>query len=94
MSTFKLTRADAYAIGTLVEWIGGNKLIRFSTDGGVTIRTGTLRHIVVSPDNFAFIGGDEDIRDGHVRITTGGWDITVPFMDAVRMVQDGMMATV
>lgn len=87
-----LTISQAFAVGDLVTWVTAKKKVRFSRDGGATILTGTLRHIVRSPDNYGFLGHGEDIRDGYVRITLDtGLDIAVPVPELMEMVSETLI---
>jgi hypothetical protein len=64
-----LTQGDAVVLGELLAATYAGKKVRYTLDGGDTIFTGVLRHVVTSPDNFGFLRNDEDVRNGYVRIT-------------------------
>ena len=87
-----LTSAFAFALGDLLNWVTQKRKVHYTTDEGRTILTGTLRHIVRSPDDFNFFG-DGDIRDGHVRITlTSGVETTLGVTQIVGLIGDGAFA--
>jgi hypothetical protein len=94
MKTRTLTIGDAITIGTMVNmWHAGNR-VRFSTDDGATITTGTVRHIVRSETDYTFLGSGDDIRDGWLRITTvGGWDIALAVPTVIDLIRDGLFVT-
>lgn len=51
---------------------------------------GTARHIVKSPENYGFLSRDEDVRDGHLRITAqSGFDLTLPVSELMEQAARG-----
>ena len=75
---------DAAARGARVRWLASD---------GYTILEGTARHIVQSPDNFGFLGGDQDVRDGYLRITSvTGMEHAVPVRRLMALVDGGGFA--
>jgi hypothetical protein len=85
-----LTAAVAFALGDLLNWITQKRKVHYTLDGGRTIRTGTLRHVVVGPDNFSFLGRDTDIRDAYVRITlTSGVEATLGVSQIIELMDLG-----
>lgn len=90
-TTGVVTLADAIALGTLAEWVTQGRTITWAIDGDVTrLMTGVARHFVTGPDNFAFIGSREDVRDAYIRISAGmEWTISV--REAMTMLADGLL---
>lgn len=84
-----LDQTRALVLGQLLTWVAKNQKVRYSIDGGTTLLTGTLRHIVVSPDDYNFLRSDQDVRDGYVRIT-GKFDTALPVEALVDLVRDGL----
>lgn len=86
-----LTSAFAFLLGDLLNWVTQKQKVAYSTDNGATIRTGTLRHLVVGPDNFNFSGHrDADVRDSWVRITTDtGVEDALPVTQIVELMSLG-----
>lgn len=86
-----LNLSDAIALGLLAEWVTNGRKVTWAVNGDVTrLMTGTARHFVKGPDNFAFITHTDDIRDAHVRISAGmEWTISV--REAIAMMGDGLM---
>jgi hypothetical protein len=59
-----------------------------------SLMTGTVRHFVIGPDDFNFIGSDVDIRKAWVRITTTtGFETALPLVLLARMTQVGCVRT-
>ena len=90
-TTGVVTLADAIALGTLADWVTNNRKVTWAIDGDVTrLMTGVARHFVTGPDNFAFIGHREDVRDAYIRISAGmEWTISV--REALALMADGLM---
>lgn len=75
---------EAASRGAKVRWLG---------DDHHTIHEGTARHIVQSPENFGFIGADQDVRDAYLRITSvTGMEYAVPIRRLMHLVQIGGFA--
>lgn len=75
---------DAASRGAKVRWLG---------DDSHTIREGTARHIVQSPENFGFIRSDQDVRDAYLRITSvTGMEYAVPIRRLMYLVEMGGFA--
>ena len=75
---------DAASRGAKVRWLG---------DDDYTIHEGTARHIVQSPENFGFIGADQDVRDAYLRITSvTGMEYAVPIRRLMHLVDIGGFA--
>jgi hypothetical protein len=61
------------ALATLFEWLAEGA--RVDRADGDDLVSGTLRHLVTSPDDYAFPRASQDIRTAYVRVTlTGGMD--------------------
>jgi len=84
-----LSQTRALVLGQLLVWIASGQKVRYSVDGGTTLLTGTLRHVVVSPSDFNFQRAGEDVRDGYVRIT-GTFDSALPVEAIVDLILDGL----
>lgn len=95
-TTGPLTVGFALRLGDLLNWVSQKRLVHYTTDGGSTVLTGTLRHIVRSPDNYGFIDHDTDVRDAFVRITlrTSGLDTALPVHRVVGLIEDGAFGPV
>ena len=79
------TVLDAASRGAKVRWI--------SHVDGETILSGTARHIVKGAEDWGFIGGDQDVRDAFLRITSvTGWDHAVPVRYLMELVRAGGFA--
>jgi hypothetical protein len=93
MSTHPVLRAfDAIKLGELLQAVNKEKHVRWSTVDTDRIREGTLRHVVVSPDNYNFQRYDEDVRDGYIRITqTTGFETTLPVMEALDLYRNTLL---
>lgn len=75
---------DAAARSAKVRWLG---------DDSYTIHEGTARHIVQSPENFGFIGSDQDVRDAYLRITSlTGMEYAVSVRRLMSLVEMGGFA--
>ena len=89
-----LTAAFAFALGDLLNWVTQKRKVHYTTDEGRTILTGTLRHIVKSPDDYGFFGSG-DIRDGYIRITlTSGAEAALGVTQIVALIGDGAFGPV
>ena len=67
--------------------------VRWLADDGHTIREGTARHIVQSPENFGFIRDDQDVRDAYLRITSStGMEYAVSIKRLMYLVEMGGFA--
>jgi len=84
-----LNQTRALVLGQLLTWVAKNQKVRYSIDGGTTLLVGTLRHLVVSPDDYNFLRSDEDVRDGYVRITSSH-DRAYPVEALIDLVLDGL----
>jgi len=62
-----LTTADALAIATILDAAHSGRRVSWLVSGGHVI-TGVARHIV-RDDSFNFLRGDEDVRDGYLRVS-------------------------
>lgn len=89
-TTRPLTQGEAIILGELLTAVRAGKKVTYSLDGGHTILTGVLRHVVVSPDNFAFLLNDGDVRDGYIRITgiKGPSESALPVSQIVDLIRD------
>ena len=67
-----LTAADALAIATILDAAHNGRRVRWLarglTAGDHHVVTGVARHIV-RDDSFNFLRGDEDVRDGYLRVS-------------------------
>lgn len=84
-----LDQTRALVLGQLLTWVAMNQKVRYSIDGGTTLLTGTLRHVVVSPEDYSFLRSGQDVRDGYVRIT-GKFDTALPVEALIDLVRDGL----
>jgi hypothetical protein len=88
----RLTQSDVLALAELLAAVNKEGHVRW-LDEDANIREGTLRHVVVSPQNYGFLRNDADVRDGYVRITTAsGFEMTMAVPGMVDMVQRHTMA--
>lgn len=54
---------------------------------------GTARHIVKSPDDYGFLPGNLDVRDGYLRITTKtGMETAINVLSLAQMHSEGRFA--
>lgn len=90
MSNETLTLSDAVALGLLADWVSKGRKVRWSTDEGVTIRSGVLRHFVVGPGDFSFPRFDSDLRDQFVRITDWGTEHVLSVREIAKLLGDTM----
>lgn len=87
-----LTASDVIVLAEIVGAASQSASVVFATDDGEIVR-GTARHIVVSPDNFGFVGSDTDIRDGYLRTTMeSGLERTDKVSDLMDMRRAGTFA--
>lgn len=87
-----LTYPRAVALGEVLVAVADGRHVRWSPEDTDLIYEGILRHVVVSPDNYAFQRHGEDVREGVIRITTTqGMDTTVPVETAVDLYQLTLM---
>jgi hypothetical protein len=94
-TTTPLTVGFALRLGDLLNWVAQSRAVHYTADGGATILTGTLRHVVRSPDDYSFLGRGQDVRDAYVRITlTSGLDTALPVTQVVGLIEDGAFAPV
>lgn len=94
-TTIPLTVGFALRLGDLLNWTAQGRVVHYTTDEGRTILTGTLRHVVRSPDDYCFIGSGTDVRDAFVRVTlTSGFDTALPVTQVVGLIEDGAFAPV
>lgn len=61
---------QVFQLHTIVDAASRSAKVRWLGDDSYTIHEGTARHIVQSPENFGFIGSDQDVRDAYLRITS------------------------
>ena len=61
-----LTTADALAVATILDAV--RRGARVSWLVGDHVNSGVVRHIVEG-DSFNFLRGDEDVRDGYLRVS-------------------------
>lgn len=89
-----LTQGEAIALGELLTAVRAGKKVTYSLDGGDTIFQGVLRHVVVSPTNFAFLLNDGDVRDGFVRITgiSGPSESALAIPAILDLIREGLFA--
>jgi hypothetical protein len=93
-TTTPLTVGFALRLGDLLNWVAQGRVVHFVTEGS-DIRTGTLRHVVRSEDDYCFLGRGQDVRDAYVRITlTSGFDVALPVTQVVGLIEDGAFAPV
>lgn len=90
--TRTLTHGYALQLGKLLNWINDGKKVRYSLDGGDTIHTGILRHVVAGREQWGFPGNNVEIRDQWVRITgvTGPFDCAYPVDQIVTLMQNDL----
>jgi len=94
-TTTPLTVGFALRLGDLLNWVAQGRVVHYTTDNAATILTGTLRHVVRSPDDYSFIVGGTDVRDAFVRVTlTSGLDTALPVTRVVELIEDGAFAPV
>jgi hypothetical protein len=93
MSTHPVLRAfDAIKLGELLQAVNKEKHVRWWPVDTDRIYEGTLRHVVVSPDNYNFLRYDEDVRDGYIRITqTTGFETTLSVMEALDLYRNTLL---
>jgi hypothetical protein len=84
-----LSQTRALVLGQLLVWIASGQKVRYSVDGGTTLLTGVLRHVVVGPTDFNFQRAGADVRDGYVRITST-FDSALPIEAIVDLMLDGL----
>lgn len=85
--------SQIFHLYAIVDAASRNAKVRWLGDDGYTIHEGTARHIVQSPDNFGFIGSDQDVRDAYLRITsTTGMEHAVSVRRLMNLVEMGGFA--
>jgi len=86
-----LTQGDAIVLGQLLSWIQAGRKVRYSLDGGETIREGVLRHVVAGPEphEWGFLRNDRDVRTGWVRITDT-FESALPVTQIMQLIADQM----
>lgn len=86
-----LTTHKVSILSTIVQAAMTGAKVTFIAPGDIVkIRTGTVRHIVKSTDDWAFPSGDYDVRDCALRITeTSGLDVAYPVRDLMDVVERG-----
>lgn len=67
--------------GSKVRWL----------DDREQLREGVARHLVQSPTNWGFFNGD-DVRDAHLRVTSLGFDLTMPVTRVMELIDRGEFA--
>lgn len=85
-----LTVSDAIALGQILDIASRGARVRWTTDGGETIREGVARHIVAGPEphEWNFLSANADVRDGYLRITTStGLDVAIPVLEVVELMR-------
>jgi hypothetical protein len=84
-----LTQGDALILGELLIWVREGRKVRYSTDGGETIRQGVLRHVVAGPQphEWGFLRNDRDVRTGWVRITDT-FESALPVSQILELIRD------
>jgi hypothetical protein len=89
MSDQPLTENDAMNLSMIIAAARKGAKVAWVSDGGDSLY-GHARHIVKSPDNFGFLNGDEDVRDGYLRITMkSGFERTISVRELMSMVALG-----
>jgi hypothetical protein len=92
-ATGPITISQIFQLFTIVDAASRSAKVRWLGDDSYTIHEGTARHIVQSPENFGFIGGDQDVRDAYLRITSvTGMEYAVPVKRLMSLVEIGGFA--
>lgn len=88
-----ITIPQIFQLHTIVDAASRNARVRWLGDDSHTIHEGTARHIVQSPDNFGFIGSDQDVRDAYLRITSlTGMEYAVSVRRLMHLIEMGGFA--
>lgn len=70
MTTDTLTQAQANHLAALLDCVQQGQPITIVLNGDFERPVvGVARHFVKSPDDYAFIGQDTDVRDAYVRVS-------------------------
>lgn len=64
-----LDLATAIDLGHMIDWAIANQVVTWIDERGEA-QAGTVRHFVRSADDYGFLGRYDDVREGHLRITT------------------------
>jgi hypothetical protein len=81
-----LTVADALAIGTMLDAAHKARRVSWDVDGHVI--SGVARHIVEG-GNFHLLRGDEDVRDGYLRVSST-FEHLLPVPDVLEKIKTGL----
>jgi hypothetical protein len=88
-----ITIPQIIQLHTIVDAASRSAKVRWLGDDSYTIHEGTARHIVQGPDNFGFIGADQDVRNAYLRITSvTGMEYAVPIRRLMHLVEMGGFA--
>lgn len=88
-----VTVPQIWQLHTIVDAASRSAKVRWLGDDSYTIHEGTARHIVQSPENFGFIGSDQDVRDAYLRITSvTGMEYAVSVRRLMSLVEMGGFA--
>jgi hypothetical protein len=86
-----LTMHDLVALETVARAAQTNAKVRWLSANLGEILEGTARSI--GDERGMFLAGDDDVRDGYLRITsTGGFDYFLPVAKLVELVHEGGFA--
>lgn len=87
-----LTVADIITLAAIIDTAQRNAKVAWQDEDG-DLHYGIARHIVKSPDNFGFLGRNEDVRDGYLRITgKTGFEHALSIRALIQMHRDGTFA--
>ncbi len=90
-----MNQSDILMLAEILIMINKGSQVKWSEDGGDTIRQGTARHIVKSPDNIGFLGFNEDVLTGYLRITTiTGLAAFLPMTGVLQLRREGLFTDV
>lgn len=84
-----LNVSDVVALGTIINACGVRK-VRWLDEDTNDLREGVSRSLVRTEDpGSPFLSGEDDMRDGFLRITTWTGEITMPVRKVMEMVKTG-----
>ena len=86
----KLTANEVLDLATVITAARNGSKVRW-LDDREQLREGVARHLVQSPTNWGFFNGD-DVRDAHLRVTSLGFDLTLPVTRIVELIGRGEFA--